>query len=48
MPVLETLVQQGIEGRVPPSAVECRNRIMMVQGVIFGFEKVVVIVVATL
>jgi len=48
MPMLEALVQQGIEGRVPPSAVECRNRIMMVQGVSFGFEQVAVVVVATL
>jgi hypothetical protein len=47
VPMLETLVQQGIEGGVPPSAVECRSRVMMVQGVRLGFVKVIVIVVAT-
>jgi len=33
MDMLETRVQQGIEGGIPPSAVECRSRIMVVQDV---------------
>ena len=46
--MLETLVQQGIEGGIPPSAVECRSRIVMIQDVRLGFATVVVVVVATL
>lgn len=48
MDMLETRVQQGIEGGIPPSAVECRSCVMMVQDVGLGFVKVVVIVVAAL
>ena len=48
MPMLKTLVQQDIEGGVPPSAVKCRSRILMIQDVRLGFGKVVVIVVTTL
>lgn len=44
--MLKTLAQQGIE--VPPSAVECRSRVMVVQDVVLGFAGIVVVVVAAL
>ena len=46
--LLETLVQDSIERRIPPSAVECRIIIVMIQHVGLGFATVVVVVVATL
>jgi hypothetical protein len=46
--VLKALLEQGVEGGVPSSAVECRGRIMVVQDVRLWAEKVVVIVVAAL
>ena len=46
--MLESLVQQAIEGRIPSSAVECRGCIVMVQDVRFWFATIVVIVVTTL
>lgn len=46
--VLEILVQHNFKIRVPPSAVECRSSIVMIQHVRLGFATVVVVVVATL
>jgi len=46
--MLETLVQQGIEGGIPPPTGECRGGIVVIQDVRFGFAKVVVVVIATL
>lgn len=45
---METLLQQGVEGGIPPSTIECGSRIVMVQDVRLGFTKVSVVVVAAL
>jgi len=46
--MLETLVQQVVEGGIPSSTVEYRSRIVKVQDVRFGFAKVAGVVVAAL
>jgi len=43
VPILETLVEQVVEGGAPPPTVECRSRIVMVQGLRFWIAKVVVV-----
>jgi len=48
MPMLETLIQQVVEGGIPSSTVEGRSRIVMVQDVRLGFAKVAGVVVAAL
>lgn len=46
--MLELLVEKGIEGVVPPYAVECSSRILMIQDVRLGLAKVAVVVVTAL